>query len=223
MKKYIFTLLLFSSALTMLAAKPEMVKFKVPAQTVTSIEANKAFKVVYTQSPNTSVTVIAPKRIKDKIKVRIKEGKLTTGFSGSANMTSNESITVIVTAPAVNDFEANSAASITIKGALSLPSSEVDIELSSAASFTADAINCAKLEIDCSSASSATIASCNTKTVEAESSSAASLTVKGINATTVKGNSSSAASLTLSGSCITARLSKSSMGSLSSSGLKTKK
>ncbi|MDE6459505.1 MAG: DUF2807 domain-containing protein [Paramuribaculum sp.] len=220
MKKLILTLLLFSSAITMLAAKPEMVKFTVPAQKVTSIEANKAFKVVYTQDQNTSVTFIAPKRIKDKVDVRIKGGKLVTDFSGVTNMKRDERVTVIVTAPAVNDFEANSAASIKIKGPLSLPSSKVEIEVSSAASFTAEAINCNKLDIECSSASSGTIRSCKAKTIEAESSSAASLTITGINAETVTGESSSVASLTLSGSCTTKKLSKTSMGSINASRLK---
>lgn len=222
MKKSILAILLFSS-FSMLAAAPGAVKFSIPAKEVSAIETCQAIKIVYTQSPKTSVTVTAPKRLKDKIAISIENVKLSAKFNSSVNMKLNETVTVFVTAPAVNDFEASSAGSITIAGSLSLPGKKVEIEASSAASFRAPAVDCDKLEVDCSSASSAKIDSCKANTLEVESSSAASLTVNGINATTVKGGVSSAASLKLSGNCVNANLSKSSMGSLNRSSLKTNK
>ena len=223
MKKSILTiLLLLSFTFIIFAAKPEMVKFNVPANEVTSIETNQIIAVEYTQAPNTSVTVITPKRFKDIVKVQVKNGKLTTKFTSEAKMNNKEGVTVLVTAPSITEFEANSAASIKINGPLSLPGKEVEIDLSSAASFSAGAINCAKLEIECSSASSATIASCKADIIDAESTSASNLTVNGINATLVKGESNSTSSLKLSGNCTTAKLNKSSMGSINRRGLKTK-
>lgn len=221
MKKSILTIFLLLS-FTMFAAKPEMVRLNVPANEVTSIETNQIIAVEYTPAPNTSVTVITPKRLKDIVKVQVKNGKLTTKFTGEAKMNNKEGVTVLVTAPSITEFEANSAASIKINGPLSLPGKKVEIDVSSAASFSAGAINCAELEIECSSASSATIASCRANTIDAESTSASSLTINGINATLVKGESNSTSSLKLSGNCTTAKLNKSSMGSINRRGLKTK-
>ncbi|MDE5745362.1 MAG: DUF2807 domain-containing protein, partial [Paramuribaculum sp.] len=218
----IFTLLLISSALTVFAAKPAMVKYTVQAKNITSIETRQAINVEYTQGNETSVIVTTPERLRNNIDIKIKDGELTACFNGKVNMKLGESVTITVTAPAVNEFEASSAGSIKIKGLLSLSGKNVEIEASSAASITAESIVCGNIDIESSSASSVSIASCKANTVEASASSASSLTINGINATKVKGNSSSAASLKLSGSCTKAQLSKSSMGSLSSSGLKTK-
>lgn len=223
MKKSIFTLLLFSSAITLSAARPQMVQYSVSTGTITSIETSQAINVEYTQSNQTSVKVVTPAEFKDKLKIKVKDGKLSTAFTKDVKLRNMEKVTVYVTAPAVTDFEANSAGSININGALNLPSQNIELEASSAGSITTGAITCANIDIESSSAASVTVAACKAKTIELESSSAASLTVKGIQATTVKGEVSSAASLKVEGNCTYSKLSKNSLGSLKSAGLTVRK
>lgn len=221
MKRTLLALLLISSAATLFAAQPRLVKYNVAAKSVTSIETSEAICVEYTQGTTTSVTVVTPEELKDKLSVKVTNGQLTASYKNSIRrkQKNQNQVKVLVTAPVVINFDASSAGSIKIIGDLTLPGRNIDIEVSSAASFSAQSIKCSDLDIEASSAASAKIAACKVNELEVESSSAASILVSGIDAINIKGESSSAASLKLAGKCMKASLSKHSAGSLNTSNL----
>ncbi len=221
MKRTLLALLLISSAAALFAAQPRLVKYNVAAKSVTSIETSEAISVEYTQGTTTSVTVVTPEDLKDKLNIKVTNGKLTASFKNSVRrkQKNQSQVKVLVTAPVVIDFEASSAGSIKINGDLSLPGRNVDIEVSSAASFSAQSIKCSDLDIEVSSAASAKISACKVNQLEVEASSAASLSIAGVDAINIKGEASSAAKLTLAGKCMKAALSKSSAGRLNTSNL----
>lgn len=221
MKRTLLALLLISSAAALFAAQPRLVKYNVAAKSVTSIVTSEAICVEYTQGTTTSVTVVAPEDLKDKLSVKVKNGKLTASFKNSIRIKqkNQNQVKVLVTAPVVINFEASSAGSIKVIGELTLPGRNVDIEVSSAASFSAQSIKCSDLDLEASSAASAKIAACKVNELEVEVSSAASISVSGIDAINIKGETSSAGRLTLSGKCMKANLSKHSTGGLNTSNL----
>lgn len=165
-------------------AQEKFLQYNVKAAAVDEIEVSEAIKVEYTPSAKVGVTVKVPQELKPYLVVKVDNGQLEAHYKGNfpnnkfSKLKSKTLITV--TAPAVRDFEASTAASITVKAPLNLPDAEVSVECSTAASFNAPSgIACSQLEADSETAGSINIKGVKAKVVKAEAGTAGNVTLEG--------------------------------------------
>lgn len=196
------------------------VKKTVKISDFNEIEASQAIKVVFVQGPNNGIASISTNSSAEKyIKVEVNGKTLKayyTNFGDNKNLKINGPTIIKVSSPMLNEIDLSSAANVTIEGDLNL-SGNLEVDLSSASSFTASKISCKQLDIDFSSSASAYISNLTgyldaelssassleieklKGNIDAETSSAASITIKSIASSSIKADASSASSIVLSG------------------------
>lgn len=207
--KFIVTSIL---AATMLSACAATNLSKVDREEVTvtkqignysAIDAATGVRVIYTQGPVTPAVIKAPRYILDYLDVKVKGETLKINLTNEFFETfhsMNENVTVTVSAPAIDEFEASSGASITVSGPVSASnglevstssgasiklasatvSGKAEVETSSGSSITIGTLTTGKLEIDASSGSSINLGNVKCRQAECDLSSGAECTVAGV-------------------------------------------
>ncbi len=160
------------------------------------IEASRGIKIVFTQGKNSGVASIATTPSAEKyLKVIVKDNTLEAYYETSDNYPKEIKGPSIITvsSPILTGVELSSAASLEIQGIFKSTNS-LNLDMSSAASFKANSIDCIKLGIDGTSAS--TISIDNLKgNLNVDLSSAASLSINSIDANNISLGSSSASKI----------------------------
>ena len=167
-----------------------------------AIDASHGIQVTYTPGKLSPASVTAPDYVYDYLKISVSKGTLKLGIDNKFFEHHNAfagKVTISVSAPEVNDFEASSGSSINVAGALrvsgkcsfdissgasvncahQLTAQKIDIEVSSGASMKAAKFDCHELEVDLSSGASATLAGIAADEVDAEASSGSSMKLEG--------------------------------------------
>lgn len=219
-KRILFsTLLTVSAALAASAAQPT-VTYQINASEINSIKTSCNLAVKYTTAPATSVKVTTPENIKEYLDIRVVNGELkATVRNHGHNSIKVDDVTIYVSAPAVTEFEAESAGRITVTDALNRTGKAVEIEVSSAGAVSIASLTCEKLEIDASSAGNVSVNSCVAQNIEADASSAANITLGGVQSRVVEADASSAANVNLSGKATRVNFEASSNGNVKASSL----
>lgn len=219
------SLTLASCSSTRLTPSQTFVTFEVAATDVREIEVGNDIKVVYTQSPETSVKVEAPDNFVDYVKVGVKNGVLTAylDFGTLASVSMNSSnVSVYVSSPVLYDIDTGSSASVVIADGLKI-SSGLDIDTSSSSSVSISGFEGAGVTIDCSSSSVVSINGVVAKSVSVECSSSACVDISGISADYVSAEANSSASVSLSGVCTEVNFEASSSAGIDASALRASK
>lgn len=196
------------------------VKKSVKITDFNEIEASQAIKVVYVQGKNTGIAEISTTPSAEKyLKVEVKDKILKVYYANTENIKNvrikGPSI-IKVSSPLLNEVDLSSTANVTIEGDLKLKGN-FELDLSSASSFNARNISCAKFDADLSSSASAKISNLNGNleadlssassinfekvkgNVDLETSSSASITIDALTASTISAEASSAGSISISG------------------------
>lgn len=166
-----------------------------------SVRAATGIEIVYTQGHFTGVAKVTTNTTAEKyLRITVKNGCLdvyfdTKGYNGNINI--NGKTTVMVQSPVLKEIDLSSAARFRMEGAYS-QNRELEIDLSSAASAYFPSITCTKLDLDLSSA--ATFTADNLQgNVELESSSASKANITNMKGSKLSVEVSSAANVTLNG------------------------
>ncbi len=160
------------------------------------IEASRGIKIVFTQGSNPGVASVATTPSAEKyLKVRVKDNTLEAYYESSDNPLKEIKGPSIITvsSPTLTEVELSSAASLEIKGNFE-SSNQLVLDMSSAASFQANSLQCAQLGIDITSASSISIDKLNGDLI-ADLSSASSLNINSIDANNISLDASSASKI----------------------------
>ena len=157
-------------------------------------------KVVYTPGAgNGTVTINAPESVMEYVEVEVRRGTLKCRIrEGYSVRNGADQITVTVTAPGVDDFEASLSAAIQVSGAISTRELEAsastsgrvtfgnvsctsDVELGATTSgrVTIAALQCDDLEIETSTSGNVSVATATCTSVDAEASTSGSVTIAG--------------------------------------------
>ena len=162
------------------------------------IDVNRGVNVTYRVTAGTpTAEVTATKNLIDYVNVYVKKGTLKITIDDNIQVKGNLNINVIVSGPAIGDFEASSGGQITIESPLTLTKS-LDADASSAGYIIfKETINAAKVSFDASSAANITAANVESKIGEFEVSSGAEIKVDKIISDYLELDSSSAAKITI--------------------------
>lgn len=226
-----------------------------------SIKAQQGIKVIYTQGKATgNAQARVAERIEKYLRVKVENGCLNLYFENknNGNLNIDSETVVTVQSPNLKSVKLSSAANFVAKNNISLKSdisfsissageadlmdlacSSLDLDLSSAAEFSAKSVT-GKTTIDLSSAADAEIDVLNSPVADFTTSSAAELEVKkytgkslkvsassgssvevsNINSAEVSATASSGASISVNGKCTNLSTSESSGGSVDNNGMK---
>lgn len=129
---------------------------------------------------------------------KLKIGRKKTKYNNFENNILR-GVTINVYAPAVYDMEVSSGANLTFNSSLSVPSKDIDVEVSSGARVKLLTVNCRELDLEASSAGTLNVSGVKTQSLSIESSSAAKVVCNSINTEKISCDASSAASITITG------------------------
>lgn len=182
-----------------------------------SVKAATGIEIVYTQGKfNGIANVSVSSAVEKYLRVEVEGGRLKAYYHnpGSKGINNPGRTVVTVQSPTLKKIELSSAAKFTMKGKYEqnrtlevdlssassamfgqLLCSKLDLDLSSAADFTADYVS-ANINLDTSSASSATIEAVNGSNVNIDVSSASSVSVSNVTGTNLNIEASSGAKVT---------------------------
>ncbi len=167
-----------------------------------------------------TVKVTAPEEIMPYIEVKSVKGTLTLSvkndeFVHKFRRTHKATVTAVVTAPIIKNFEANSGSSLTCTARLVYPKgTTVEMESNSGADLKMAYVECAKFEAETSSGADAKFGQIKATNVSLEVNSGSDMTVSGIVADTLKAEADSGASMTVQGTARVAKLHADSGGSI---------
>lgn len=165
------------------------------------VDVATGITLIYTPAATTKLTATGTPEDLERLEIVRTGAALKIRFKSSATIfgkkifnSRKSRVTVTMSAPALRDYEASSGASIEVTAPIKLASENVEIDISSGASFSAGTIICSNLEVEVSSGAGASIAAVKASKVEVEASSGASASVGG-ECTTAQLEASSGASV----------------------------
>lgn len=194
------------------------VKKQVRISDFDGIDAQQGIKVVFSQGQNPGSASIATTPSAEKyLRVEVKDRTLHVYYGGNCKDKIQGPSIITVSSPVLNEVDLSSAARLEINSDLNIDG-DLDIDISSAASFNAGTVKCAKMDIDASSASESKIgnlvgnASVDASSsasvwiemlegisVDIEASSASKVTLDNLNCERIEAEASSAGKINLSG------------------------
>lgn len=181
------------------AEDKEIIEKTVQLSRYDKIEAATGIKVAFSQGALTPAQIKAPRYVLEYLRVKVDEGTLELNldkrFFEKYNRFNGE-VTVSVTAPAVNSFEASSGASITVISPLKV-SGNADFEASSGGNIniagSLDATG--KIEIEASSGASVKASGTKGTACDIDAASGADVTIAALDARDLSVDASSAGSI----------------------------
>ncbi len=174
----------------------EVVTRQLDVAGVQSLSLYTGVKAQYTQSPTTSATLYIKKHVEKDLEVKYSGSRLSVGLkSNEGEKRHIEDVVLVITAPDICEFKLSSAASLEMEAPYSV-TKELDVNLSSAASFTAQSVEASKIDFDLSSSSKCNIQSVKASKVDLDLSSSANATLHAVTANEVEAALSSSSKCT---------------------------
>ncbi len=165
------------------------------------VDVATGIKLIYTPAATTKLTATGTPEDLERLEIVRTGAALKIRFKSSGSIfgqkifnSRKNRVTVTMSAPALREYEASSGASIEVTAPINLASQNVEVDISSGASFSAGTIVCKSLDVEVSSGASASIAAVKASDVEVEASSGAAASVGG-QCTTAQLEASSGASV----------------------------
>lgn len=147
----IIAMLALSSCAT---KKKEKYKEDINASYIHSINATNAIRVTYTSEDKTSVTAICDSAYQSYLNVRVENGVLHAALTGNAQVPVN-GIEVKVSAPAITEFHASTAATIVCKDLHS--DGDIKVTTETAGQVMISNLECRTLNVESTTASNVTV------------------------------------------------------------------
>ncbi len=185
------------------SAETRTVSYDRPHKTL-STAAGVSVRYNYTNTKSTRIEISAPDDIIDNVVAESRGNtlyiKLKPKNSHGRSVSTSGKVSVTVSGPLFNEFEASSGSRIVCSSRLVYSaSSKVEVDVSSAASVVLPGVECGKLDVEASSASSVKVSSVKAEKVEADASSAAKCELRAISADRLEVDASSSSSVTVAG------------------------
>lgn len=148
-----------------------------------ALKASRSIRIIYTQGKPGDITVEGPEMFVRALEVENQDGNLELSLNCRSVNTGATGYTVTVTcsSPGLSEVELQSAASLEVKGRLTVKG-RINIDVSSASSVSIGELDCAMLLVDGSSAGSVRIPCVTAGELVIDTSSASSFTTSRISA-----------------------------------------
>lgn len=206
-----------AQARTRLTPSANIITKNVNISTITAIDASRV-KVIYTPGNlNRTVTISAPDNVMPHVEVAVHDHTLKCSIDNDVeiNNRSGNCVTITVTAPAVEEFDASLSADIEIRGNVNVE--EFSAEASTSGSVRARNVVCSEsAEVDAGTSGTVELGTVNAPEIKLETTRSATVTVASVDTRRLKVECTTSGSVDiLAGTAATANYTVTTSGSIS--------